>query len=29
MIQCLKTPFFLKAADVDAKIQSLVKGNVD
>ena len=29
MIQCLKTPFFLKAADVDAKIQSLVEGNLD
>ena len=24
-LQCLKAPFFMKAADVDAKIQDLVK----
>jgi hypothetical protein len=26
--QCLRTPFFMKAEDVDAKIKSLVKGSL-
>lgn len=28
-LQCLKTPFFVSAADVDAKIQTLVKESVN
>lgn len=27
-IQCLKAPFFIKKADVDAKIESLVRENL-